>query len=194
MSQFQNNENKFSSILFIDVRNYDEVARKRFDNNIHNVINIPANMIKFNLKSLRDIVISNKYKNIYVICRNNNSAKIVYDKYFANDDILSQIKNYNYLTINDAHDGKALHFEFDELFILGELKFIYNKETIPFNMIQIVQMLLSSIILFSGIFILYSCPKFKPLKYFMIIIGLVTLFSSFTRTYVLSEIFGNKDI
>ena len=175
--------------LFLDVRNHDEVVAHRFDDNYHISLNIPADMIKFNLEILRDIVRSKKYENIYVVCRSATRSGKVHAKYFANDTVLSEIKYSESLKFNGFKNPNQHITDLDL-----NIHTVHSNERPPISMIRIVQMLLGMILLLSGTFILYSCEKFKPLKYFMIAVGLFALYSGISGSCILSKILGGNNI
>lgn len=178
-----------STTLFIDVRNHDEVIAHQFDDNYHISLNIPADMIKFNLEILRNIVRSKQYKNIYVVCRSATRSGKVHAKYFANDNILSKIKYSESLKFNNFNNSTKYINDLDL-----NIHTVRSNNSPPISMIRIVQMLLGTILLLSGSFILYSCEKFKPLKYFMIAVGLFALYSGITGSCILSKILGGNNI
>lgn len=176
-----------NTTLFIDIRNSDEVLSHRFDTTKHKSLNIPSNMIRFNLMFLRDLVSSGKYERVFIVCYTGKRSKMIYDKYFASDIILSSIivdKRVSFKNFN-----KLSPVEYNDLNL--KIYTIKGPSFNLYNMTRIVQLILGSILLLSGLFILYNCSKFKPLTFFMIAIGLFVIYSSISGSCIMSKLLGN---
>lgn len=174
--------------FFIDIRNSDEVLSHRFDDTRHNFVNIPSNMIRFNLKFISDIVKSGKYNNIYLVCRSGNRSKLIYNKYFANDNILNKIITRDELNFNNYKNNPQN---------ISELGLVIYTVKGPrfnlYNMMRVIQLVLGSILLLSGIGLygLGSVNKHFWILWIMIIMGTMAIYNGLTGTCTISKVFIN---
>jgi rhodanese-related sulfurtransferase len=140
-----------STILFIDIRNYDEVASKRLVTR-DDVLYIPMNMIKFNLDYLKKVIPS--YENVYIMCRSGQRSKIIKDKYFLDyDNVKVSPKQINTLSENES--------------IVSSSSF--------FSLTRKIQIIAGTLIL--GLFILYHYSEkaiycYLALGLFMVYVGI----------------------
>jgi hypothetical protein len=171
--------------FFIDIRNSDEVLSARFDNKMLKFINIPANMIRFNLAYLRDLVESNKYERIFLVCNSGNRSSMVYNKYFANDNLLKSIIVNKRIQFNNFdHSGKINMFPDLNL----EFRIIRGPIFNLYNMMRVIQLVLGTVLLLSGIG-LYKKTKKQWIVWIMIGFGLMAIFNGLTATCTISKIF-----
>ena len=99
-------------ILFIDIRDFDEVTIKRFDNSPeYNFLNIPMNMIGFQTQMI--ITLLEYYDEIYIVCHSGVRAQNIKDTYFndyveikvsQNLQFINLIYGVNMVSVNDSID------------------------------------------------------------------------------------------
>lgn len=89
--------------LYIDLRRSHELNTIRLDSSKVNILNIPAENIKFNLKQLENIIKS--YDKVYLVCGSGSRASLIKEKYFDENDKVKKY-SYNFGNIEDSKLGK----------------------------------------------------------------------------------------
>mgnify|MGYP001572540167 CR=1 FL=1 len=73
------------SILYLDIRNSDEIKKVKLKHN--SVLYIPANMIQFNLDLIQQEI--EKVEQVLIICESGNRSQKIKDKYFRKENKVS---------------------------------------------------------------------------------------------------------
>lgn len=73
------------SILYLDIRNSDEIKKARLKND--SVLYIPSNMIQFNLELIQQEM--DKVEQVLIICESGNRSQKIKDKYFRKENKVS---------------------------------------------------------------------------------------------------------
>jgi rhodanese-related sulfurtransferase len=172
--------------FFIDIRNSDEVLSHKFDNTKHKFVNIPANMIRFNLDFLRDLVKSEEYERIFLVCNSGNRSKIIYNKYFVNDNILKNIIIDNRVAFNKFITSNP--YNINELNL--SIYTLRGPKFNLYNMTRVIQLLLGSILLIGGLKLINTNKKNEWIIWIMIGFGLMAIFNALTATCTISKVFA----
>jgi rhodanese-related sulfurtransferase len=175
-------DNKVNNMLFIDIRNSDEVFAKHFDSvYMKNYYNIPMNMIRFNVDVIRNHL---QYVNkIYIVCASGSRSQFIKDKYFKDDvkiivDKALQFNKLNNQGVNNVMiDNKSV-----QVVITGT--FNYNL----YNLTRIIQIVLGTIIISSVLVMWKTRYKFAPMVV-LLAFGAMALFNGVTNTCTLSLVF-----
>ena len=168
-----------SNILFIDIRNPDELFLKRLTSE-HDYINMPMNTIRFNLHFIR--ILASQYKNIYLICQSGSRSLFIYNKYFRD--------NENFKNVNTDMNLQFKYLKKKENVItMKNNKTIKVYVKIPdahnfYNITRVIQ-------LFFGVIFLLICTllilnKRLIASIISLVIGLMAIFNSLTNTCLLS--------
>lgn len=175
-----------NNVLFIDIRNGDEVLKHSITN--HEVLNIPMNMIRFNISNLEKIF--NNYDLVILICYSSSRSKFIYDKYFKKNDILQNVIYSKELQFKNLKAG-------DNIFDIENFGQINVQTTKPnkfnlYNLTRVIQLLLGIIIISCSLFI-YFLPKYKLVFLIILFIfGFNAIFNSLTNTCTISLLFRNQ--
>jgi len=172
--------------IFIDIRKSDEVYSKRFGvSNHYEHYNIPMNMIKFNVNTIKNHL--NYVDYIYIVCRSGARSQFIKDKYF--NDNMNIIVDRNLQFNNFKHGSNIINIGNDiiNVNVIGSNKFNY------YSIMRIIQTLLGTLILILGSFTLYELSKCKNANIIPIVLlmlfGLMALINGLTSTCTLSQIF-----
>lgn len=175
------------NIIFIDIRNSDEVLTVHFDGSkMTNYYNIPMNMIRFNRESILSHL--EWVDVIYIVCNSGRRSKFIKSKYFADeprivvDELLqfNKIKEpgqYNYLLENNI-----------PVTIWVDGTFKYNL----YNMTRIVQIVLGTIMLICGLMLYKIKSVPEGIKWVLILMGSMALFNGLTNTCTMARLLMNK--
>ena len=172
--------------LLIDLRKSDEVFSKHIEySDDHSVYNIPANMIRFN----RDMIIKHlEYADkIYIVSNTERRAQYIKDKYFINYDNIIVNEDIQFLKLNHGENEIILEEGVMKLNIIGSNAFnMYSIE-------KVIQLILGTLIIGLGGYTYYQMTKKKVTKTInkiplivLILVGVMTLINSVTKTYTLS--------
>jgi rhodanese-related sulfurtransferase len=181
--------------FFIDIRKSDEVFATRFTNDIPHLC-IPANMIRFNLQFLRDFVKSKPDTIFYLVCYSSNRSSFIYNKYFANDEILKNIKvsnliQFKYLQFftNQENITKESELIRNEL---GYLPTVINKGYNFYSLTRVLQTILGLLLIITSLLLWNKCnKKRKWVLWLVLIMGVNALFNGLTSTCTISKLFMN---
>jgi rhodanese-related sulfurtransferase len=177
--------------FFIDIRKSDEVFATRFTDDIQHVY-IPSNMIRFNLQFLRYLVKSKPDTQFYLVCHSGNRSSFIYNKYFANDEILKNVKvskfiQFKYLKSLTNQSTSVTNEIMNEL---GYLPTVINKGYNYYNLTRVLQTILGLLLILIFALLWNKCNKKRNwVLWLSLIMGVNSLFNGLTSTCTVSKVF-----
>jgi rhodanese-related sulfurtransferase len=183
------------SHFFIDIRKSDEVFATHFTDDIPHIC-IPSNMIRFNLQFLRDFIKSKSDTMFYLVCHSSNRSSFIYNKYFANDKILKNIKVSKNIQFNELQflTSKNIITKSSNAIMqeLGYLPTIINKGYNFYNLTRVLQTILGLLLILVSILLWNKCNKKRQwVLWVSLIMGFNALFNGLTSTCTISKVFMN---
>lgn len=157
-------------LLYLDLRNNDEIEKIRFKKEYANVGYIPADIIKYNLEYLENEF--NKYDEIILICSTGYTSNIIKNKYYSNNDNI-----------------KVASKHFDDFDIIKEKNNIIYSDGYHMNLTKKVQLISGSIIL-----LIFFLGKKDPVFFnFYLILAIVMLYVSISGNCFMSKFLTQND-
>lgn len=162
--------NLIMSTLILDIRNHNEIDKKRFtDEKLHSnnetILYLPANMIKYNLVFLKREFM--KYQTIKLICNSGNRSRLIKNKYFQDNSYIVVNKDQFKDISKDVVISKGLHM----------------------NLVRKVQLIAGSLILF---FFLITLGV-SDFIYSYLLLGLMMLYVSLSGNCFMSSFLTKND-
>jgi hypothetical protein len=143
-----------SRFLILDIRKADELHQKRLvSTNDYDVLNIPMEVIRFNVKYLLELL--SNYEIMYIVCQTGNRSKFIKDKYFGNYTNVLVSPNLSSSVLNYGKNNIILEDRTRTILLEGKPGFNL------YNMTRVVQLILGTTILLCSGFIYYKLKAEK---------------------------------
>jgi len=170
--------------IFIDIRKSDEVYKMRFTSGNYEHYNIPMDMIRFNVNTIKRHL--EYVDEIYIVCRSAGRSQYIKDKYFSKDKNIKINKNLQFNNLNYGINNIKINGEIVKVNVIGTdgLNF--------YSIMRIIQTFLGLLILFLGGLTYIEMSKYKNANFIPLVLlmlfGLMALINGLTSTCTLSLI------
>lgn len=173
--------NHKNNVIFIDIRNSDEVFTKHFDGTkMTNFYNIPMNMIRFN----KNVILQHLdyVEQIYIVCTTGLRSQFIKNKYFNNE---HRVKVDDAIQFNKFNSAKKYTIPNNNkpIDVWVDGTFYYN----IYNITRIIQIFLGTVVLLNTLYLFKyaKCKTTIPL-YILGGFSLMALFNGLTNTCTIS--------